>query len=94
MSPAGRFEAPLPAHAVQRRPLTRPRALLVGLAWLLLAGGCAARLPQPWQKQHLARPEMAMDADALEQRNNLHVHGSKENSAGGQGVGGGGCGCN
>ncbi|WP_284615613.1 DUF4266 domain-containing protein [Aquabacterium humicola] len=79
---------------MQGCPVARPRALLACLAWLLLAGGCTARLPQAWQKQHLARPEMAMDADALEQRNNLHVHGSKENSAGGQGVGGGGCGCN
>jgi hypothetical protein len=74
--------------------MTRARVLLAWLLPPLLLGGCASPLPKPWQKQHLARPEMAMDADVLEQRNTLHIYASKENSSGGQGVGGGGCGCN
>lgn len=65
----------------------------IALAAALLPG-CAPAPPLPWQKGHLARPEMAMDGDVLEQRFSQHVYGSKENSAGGHGVGGGGCGCN
>lgn len=66
---------------------------IAGLLAVLLAG-CVPLPPQPWQKGSLARPEMAMEADGLEQRLSQHVYGSKENSAGGHGVGGGGCGCN
>jgi hypothetical protein len=54
--------------------------------------GCAA--PQPWEKGTLARPEMKMDKDGLEARFMSHVYFSKEAAAGGDGVGGGGCGCN
>jgi len=65
-------------------------ALLV----LLLAGCSAIVPPQAWEKGALAKPEMSMGGDALEQRNALHVYASKENASGGAGVGGGGCGCN
>ncbi len=63
---------------------------------LALAGlqGCAQNAPHPWQKDLLARPAMAMETDPLERANLLHIYGSKENSSGGEGVGGGGCGCN
>ena len=37
---------------------------------------------------------MAMDGDVLGQRVLQHIYTSKENSSGGDGVGGGGCGCN
>jgi hypothetical protein len=50
--------------------------------------------PQPWEKGNLARPEMTMGGDALDQRFVQHIYGSKEAASGGYGVGGGGCGCN
>jgi hypothetical protein len=37
---------------------------------------------------------MTFEADPLDQRFMQHSYGSKENSSGGYGVGGGGCGCN
>lgn len=37
---------------------------------------------------------MTMDADPLDSRFTQHIYASKENSAGGGAVGGGGCGCN
>ena len=46
------------------------------------------------QRRNLAKPGMAMDADPLDQRFMQHIYTSKENSTGGSGVGGGGCGCN
>jgi len=68
--------------------------------WLLAVGvaatlhGCAFAPPQPWEKGALARPEMTMASDPLDQRFIQHVYGSKESASGGYGVGGGGCGCN
>lgn len=64
------------------------------IAVLLLATGCSMSAPKPWQKGVLARPEMTMAADPLEQKLNEHTYSSKEASSGGFGVGGGGCGCN
>jgi hypothetical protein len=65
------------------------------LATALFLGGCTA-LPsvQPWEKGDLAKPQMTFEGDPLEQSFTQHVYGSKENSSGGYGVGGGGCGCN
>lgn len=59
-----------------------------------MASGCSGTMPMPWEKDLLAKPGMAMDADPLEQRFNQHVYASKENSDGGGVFGGGGCGCN
>lgn len=50
--------------------------------------------PQAWEKQYLALPAMQFDADKLDAKNIQHIYYSKEGSAGGYGVGGGGCGCN
>ncbi len=66
---------------------------LLLLALLPLAG-CTFAPPQAWEKDLLALPAMAMDGDPLDQRFVLHIYASKENSSGGNGVGGGGCGCN
>jgi hypothetical protein len=74
------------------------RRVLRGLLTLLPAlalGGCGVfQPPQPWEKGNLAKGEMKMDKDPLEARFMSHVYFSKEASSGGDGVGGGGCGCN
>jgi len=59
-----------------------------------LLTGCSGTFPKPWEKDLLVKPAMAMDSDTLEQRFLQHIYTSKENSAGGGSVGGGGCGCN
>jgi hypothetical protein len=60
-----------------------------------LASGCAAiKPPQAWEKGMLARPEMTLASDPLEQGFAQHTYASKEAASGGYGVGGGGCGCN
>jgi hypothetical protein len=67
-------------------------ALLAALAGL---GGCSVfKPPQPWEKGFLAKPEMTLGADRLDQSFTQHIYSSKENASGGYGVGGGGCGCN
>jgi hypothetical protein len=69
------------------------RALGAALVIATLCG-CAIAPPQPWEKGRLAKPEMTMSADPLDQRFVQHIYASKENASGGYGVGGGGCGCN
>jgi hypothetical protein len=73
-------------------PLTR--TLLATLA-LGLLGGCSHLDPvNAWEKGNLAKPQMTFEGDPLDQRFTQHIYNSKENSSGGYGVGGGGCGCN
>jgi Domain of unknown function (DUF4266) len=62
------------------------------LSWL---GGCSSLgNVNAWEKGNLAKPIMTFEGDPLEQRLVQHTYASKENSSGGYGVGGGGCGCN
>lgn len=63
-----------------------------GLLCLLAAAGCTP--VRPWEREVLARPEMAWDPDPLEAALRSHVFFSKEASLPGGGAGGGGCGCN
>lgn len=74
--------------------LVRAGQVALALAVAALTGGCALTPPQAWEKGDLARPEMTMAADPLDQRFVQHIYASKENASGGYGVGGGGCGCN
>lgn len=73
--------------------LTRHSTLLCALVL-----GCSAcstvAPPQPWEKGHLARADMALEGDRLEAKFVEHIYASREAASGGSGVGGGGCGCN
>lgn len=64
--------------------------LLLGAA--LLASGCAA--VKPWEREILARSDMAWEPDPQQATLSSHVYFSKEASLAGGGNGGGGCGCN
>jgi len=75
-------------------PLARQLLAVCALVATAAIGGCAGAPPQPWERGNLAKPEMTMGGDALDQRFVQHIYGSKENASGGYGVGGGGCGCN
>jgi hypothetical protein len=65
--------------------------LLLALALSGLSG-CAA--VKPWERDVLARPDMAWEPDALEAKRTAHIRYSKEAALPGGGAGGGGCGCN
>jgi hypothetical protein len=56
------------------------------------ASGCATT--KPWQREHLAQPEMAVDQDADREALRHHMLGTREGAVGALGGGGGGCGCN
>lgn len=68
-----------------------PWALLVSAFALQ---GCAGLGVKPWQREILAKKEMALDAGAMDSAIDDHIYFSKEASSGGRGFGGGGCGCN
>ena len=67
---------------------------LLAAAALLVISGCSSLGVQPWERDVLARPEMSLDANALDAAIDDHIYFSKEASSGGRGFGGGGCGCN
>lgn len=64
------------------------------LAVLALAGCAGVPTVQAWEKGYLARPDMALEGNALEAKLADHIYFSKEAASGGAGVAGGGCGCN
>lgn len=75
------------------RFLRSAERLVAALAAVALAG-CALAPPKPWEKGDLARPSMRFDADPLGTKLTQHIYQSREGAAGGDTVGGGGCGCN
>lgn len=56
------------------------------------AAGCAN--VKPWDRDVLARDSMQIVSDPVDASIDEHIYFSKEASSGGQGFGGGGCGCN
>ncbi|MDF1692896.1 MAG: DUF4266 domain-containing protein [Zhongshania sp.] len=59
-----------------------------------LLSACSSMGVDPWQRQNLAKPEMALDSSPLTSALDDHIYFSKEASSGGRSFGGGGCGCN
>jgi len=56
--------------------------------------GCSSMGVKPWERDILARDDMALDSASMDSAFDDHIYFSKEASSGGQGFGGGGCGCN
>jgi Domain of unknown function (DUF4266) len=66
--------------------------LCVLVAALGACAGCAN--VKPWERSVLARDDMQIVSEPLDSSIDEHIYFSKEASSGGQGFGGGGCGCN
>lgn len=58
----------------------------------LLASGCAE--VKPWDRDLLAEKQMGLVPAPMDNSLDEHIFFSKEAASGGQGLGGGGCGCN
>ncbi len=67
---------------------------IVTLLCLVVLSGCSTLGVNPWERDRLADPRMALEADALDKGFDDHIYFSKEASSGGRGTAGGGCGCN
>ena len=61
---------------------------------IVLAAGCSLQPVEPWERDVLAQKKMQLVTDPVENALDEHIYFSKEATSGGQGVGGGGCGCN
>ena len=68
-------------------------ARLVLLALVCTLPACSTLGVKPWQREILAKKEMALDA-SVDSTIDDHIYFSKEATSGGRGFGGGGCGCN
>jgi Domain of unknown function (DUF4266) len=68
--------------------------VLATLSCGAVVSGCAGLGVQPWDRDVLARSDMQLVSDPIEASLDEHIYFSKEASSGGQGFGGGGCGCN
>lgn len=60
----------------------------------LVSTGCVFQAVKPWERDILAQDKMKLDPSPVETALDEHIYFSKEAASGGQGVGGGGCGCN
>ncbi|MGD8560326.1 MAG: DUF4266 domain-containing protein [Gammaproteobacteria bacterium] len=60
----------------------------------LVTTGCVFQNVKPWERDILAQDKMKLDPSPVETALDEHIYFSKEAASGGQGVGGGGCGCN
>ncbi len=81
-------------HGIGAHRGRRLLALATLLALAGAAGGCGAIGVKPWERDLMARPEMALDAAPVDSSFDDHIYFSKEAASGGRGIGGGGCGCN
>ncbi len=59
---------------------------------IVCAVGCATT--KAWERETLAKPEMAPDGDEDREALRYHLLSTREGAVGGFGGGGGGCGCN
>ena len=64
------------------------------LTIITLLTGCSSMGVEPWERDLLAKDSMQLVPDYFDNFYDEHIYFSKEASSGGQGVGGGGCGCN
>lgn len=75
--------------------MTPARSLtLVGVFAMLTGTACTSLGVEPWERDVLAKEEMQLVTDPVEDSIDDHIYFSKEASSGGRGFGGGGCGCN
>ncbi|CAA6807183.1 MAG: Unknown protein [uncultured Sulfurovum sp.] len=68
---------------------------LLSLSALVFMGCTMVKEVKPWEKENLAKPIMQFEGlHPLVAKFDSHVYFSKEAARGGNGVAGGGCGCN
>ena len=70
------------------------RRIVTLILTLPFCAGCSSMGVDPWDRDVLAREDMALIVDPLEAATDDHIYFSKEATSGGRGFAGGGCGCN
>lgn len=70
------------------------RIIIQAVTLVCVCSGCSSLGVTSYEREVLAKNEMALTTDAIEAATDDHIYFSKEASSGGRGFGGGGCGCN
>ena len=68
--------------------------VLLVITSMLMLSACSNLGVEPWERDLLAKKQMALTASPIDAALDDHIYFSKEASSGGKGFGGGGCGCN
>jgi len=68
------------------------KTMLISL--IALTSACSSLGVQPWERDLLAKDEMALNSSPIDASLDDHIYFSKESSSGGRSFAGGGCGCN
>ena len=68
--------------------------LVLLLLMTAMISACSFTGVKPWDRDLLAQKQMQLDPYPIDTFVDEHIYFSKENSSGGSGLGGGGCGCN
>jgi hypothetical protein len=68
--------------------------LILLTAIILNLNACSNLGVEPWERDLLAKKEMALTSSPVDAALDDHIYFSKEASSGGKSFGGGGCGCN
>ena len=75
---------------MKKSPLIKISLIMLSIALT----GCSSLGVEPWERDLLAKDEMALSSAPLDAALDDHIYFSKEASSGGRSFGGGGCGCN
>lgn len=70
------------------------KSLSLLILFSFIASGCSSTGVKAWERDLLAQKKMQLDTHPLDSYLDDHIYYSKENSSGGNSLGGGGCGCN
>jgi len=70
------------------------KIIITALLTTFILSSCAYEPVKPWHRDVLSKEMAQLIPDPLENESDEHIYFSKEAAKGGQGVGGGGCGCN
>jgi hypothetical protein len=80
--------------STSKTKLRRAAALGIGVCLLGLTGCAIEPWVKPYERERLADPIMNVARESLTAKHREHVREVREGSRGGNGVQGGGCGCN
>lgn len=72
----------------------RMTCILFCALFCVFLGGCSSLGVEPWERDILAKKEMALTSSPVDAALDDHIYFSKEATSGGRSFGGGGCGCN
>jgi hypothetical protein len=75
------------------KSMTQKTLILTAFISLFVLSGCSSLGVEPWERDLLAKKEMALTSSPIDAALDDHIYFSKEATSGGKSFGGGGGGC-